>query len=378
MTTALFARTDRTIIGRWWWQVDRWILAALLSLLAIGVILIAVGSTGVANTIQESSFHFVTRHLLFAPMAAVTMLSLSLIGPKGVRNLAILLFAGTVVLLLAVPFIGSEAKGAVRWIRVVGFSLQPSEFVKPALAVLAAWLFYMHQKTGDGRWLALNLAALAVAVALIVSQPDIGMAVVIVAVWGVQFFLAGMPVPAVIGLAALGIGGLAIAYHLFPHVESRVNRFLNPGSGDTYQVDMSLSAIQNGGAFGVGAGQGELKERLPDAHADFIFAVAGEEFGLFLCLLLIGLIGFVFFRGMIHVAAARSAFAALAIAGLLMSFAFQALVNMGSALNVIPAKGMTLPFVSYGGSSMLSVAIAMSFLLALTRRRMGYDGEDDL
>jgi len=213
---------------------------------------------------------------------------------------------------------------------------------------------------------------------LIASQPDIGMAVVIAAVWGVQFFLAGMPLVVTGVLGGLGAAGLGLAYMLLPHVQSRIDRFLNPEEGDTYQVDMSLAAFREGGWFGVGPGNGDLKHVLPDAHSDFILAVAAEEFGAILCLLLVGLIAVVLARGFSRVLAVRSPFVALAAAGLLASFALQSLINMASTLALIPAKGMTLPFISYGGSSMLAVALVIGFLLALTRRRIGHEPEDEI
>ncbi len=373
-----FARTDRTVLGRWWWTVDHWTLGALVCLLLIGVVLIGSGSPGVSNTIGLDPFHFFGRHLLFVPLAVAVLFAGSLMAPRDVRLAALALYAGTLLLLVAVLLWGQEAKGATRWFSVAGFSLQPSEFMKPALAVLSAWLFVEFQATRNWLYLALNMLALGLALALIASQPDIGMTAVIAVVWGIQFFLSGMSVIVTGGLAALGLGGFGAAYYLFPHVESRLERFLYPEAGDTYQVDMSAAAFREGGWLGVGPGNGDLKHVLPDAHSDFILAVAGEEFGAFLCLILMGLICIVVFRGFMRVSATRSPFVALAAGGLLASFALQSLINMASTLALIPAKGMTLPFISYGGSSMLAVAITMGFLLALTRRRVGLEPEDEI
>jgi len=371
-----FARTDRSIVGRWWWTVDRWTLAALLALIGIGVVLIVSGSPGVSDTIGYDPFHFVRRHLVFAPLAAIVLVSASLLGPREVRWCGALLVAATVLLLVAVLLFGVEAKGARRWISLAGMSLQPSEFMKPGLAIAGAWLFALFQQTRDWRYLATNVALLGITVLLIATQPDIGMTAVIVAVWMVQFFLSGLPVAATAALGSLGAAGMVFAYFTFDHVQSRIERFINPAAGDTYQVDKSIAAFETGGWFGVGPGNGALKSQLPDAHADFVLAVAGEEFGAALCLLLVALIALVVFRGLMRVAITRSLFVSVAAAGLLVSFALQAMINMASALELIPAKGMTLPFVSYGGSSMLAVAISMGFLLALTRRRIGYEPED--
>ncbi|HKK31910.1 MAG TPA: putative peptidoglycan glycosyltransferase FtsW [Alphaproteobacteria bacterium] len=374
----LFARTDRSILGRWWWTVDHWTLGAVLGLLVIGIVLIGSGSVGVSNTIGLDPFHFLGRHLLYAPVALGVLLAASLLTPRDVRLAAVGLYAVTLLLLAAVLVFGEEAKGARRWIGLFGFTLQPSEFMKPVLAVLSAWLFVQFQATRQWLYMGLNLLAVGLALVLIASQPDIGMAVVIAAVWGVQFFLAGMPLVVTGVLGGLGAAGLGLAYMLLPHVQSRIDRFLNPEEGDTYQVDMSLAAFREGGWFGVGPGNGDLKHVLPDAHSDFILAVAAEEFGAILCLLLVGLIAVVLARGFSRVLAVRSPFVALAAAGLLASFALQSLINMASTLALIPAKGMTLPFISYGGSSMLAVALVIGFLLALTRRRIGHEPEDEI
>ncbi len=373
-----FARTDRSILGRWWWTVDRWTLAALMTLLGIGIVLIVSGSPGVSDTIGYDPFHFVRRHLVFAPLAALILITASLLGPREVRWCGALMVAGTLLLLVVVLLFGAEAKGARRWISLAGFSLQPSEFMKPGLAIVAAWLFALFQRTGEWRYLAANLALLAVTVLLVASQPDIGMTVVIVAVWMAQFFLAGLPIAATAALGSLAVAGMAFAYVTFDHVKSRIDRFINPEAGDTYQIDKSIAAFESGGWFGVGPGNGALKSQLPDAHADFVLAVAGEEFGAALCLLLVALFAIVVFRGLLRVATTRSLFVSVAAAGLLVSFALQAMINMASALELIPAKGMTLPFVSYGGSSMLAMAVSMGFLLALTRRRIGYEPEDTI
>lgn len=373
-----FARTDRSVLGRWWWTIDRWTLAALMALLGIGVVLIVSGSPGVSDTIGYDPFHFVRRHLVFAPLAAIILITASLLGPRDVRWCAALMVAGTLLLLVAVLLFGTEAKGAHRWLDLGGFSLQPSEFVKPGLAVVAAWLFALYRQTGEWRYLLTNIGLLAITVLLIANQPDIGMTAVIAAVWMVQFFLAGMPIAATAALGSIALAGMAFAYVTFDHVQSRIDRFLNPEAGDTYQIDKSIAAFESGGWFGVGPGNGSLKTSLPDAHSDFVLAVAGEEFGAALCLVLVILIATVVFRGLVRVAVTRSLFVSIAAAGLVVSFALQAMINMASALELVPAKGMTLPLVSYGGSSMLAVAIGMGFLLALTRRRMGYEPEDTI
>ncbi|MCR9073731.1 MAG: putative lipid II flippase FtsW [Alphaproteobacteria bacterium] len=368
------ARTDRSILGRWWWTVDRWILGAVLLVILIGSLLILAASPAVAERIGVDSFYFVRRQFLILPVAVAVMVAVSMLSPLQTRRLATLGLAGSIVLLTLVPMVGTEIKGAVRWISIAGFSLQPSEFAKPFMAVVTAWMFaeWRRDPTFPGQWIAVGLYGLLVT--LLLSQPDFGMTVMVSVIWFGQFFLAGLPMIFVGGLAGLGAIGAVGAYLVFPHVASRVHRFLDPASGDTYQVDRSLEAFVNGGLLGTGPGEGTVKAYLPDAHADFIFSVAGEEFGGLACLLIIALYAFVVLRGYAKLLSENSLFVLLAAAGLLTQIALQALIHMASAVSLMPAKGMTLPFISYGGSSLLALAFAMGMALALTRRR-GTDRE---
>ncbi len=367
MTT--FARTDRSVLGRWWWTIDRWTLAALIALLLSGVVLIMAASPSVADRIGADAFHFVRRHFVFLVPAVVVMLAMSLLGLQGVRRVAVLILIVSIGLLVVTPLVDSEIKGARRWISFGAFSLQVSEFVKPALAVVAAWLIAEAKRSSGfpGYWVSAILAV--VVVALLVWQPDFGMAATVVAIWGGQLFLAGLPLIFVMGLVGLGVAGVAAGYTLLPHVRDRIDRFLDPASGDSYQVDTAMRAFESGGVLGRGPGEGVVKDVLPDAHSDFIFAVAGEEFGLLACLLLLGLFAFIALRGFARLSVERDLFIMLAVVGLLIQFTMQAIVNMGVSLQLVPATGMTLPFVSYGGSSLLGMAIGMGMLLALTRRR---------
>ncbi|MBT5434260.1 MAG: putative peptidoglycan glycosyltransferase FtsW [Alphaproteobacteria bacterium] len=367
MTT--FARTDRSVLGRWWWTIDRWTLAALIALLLCGVVLIMAASPPVAERIGADAFHFVRKHFVFLVPAVVAMFAMSLLGPKGVRRVAVLILIVSIGLLVVTPLIGSEIKGARRWISLGLFSLQISEFVKPALAVVAAWLFAEAKSNPGfpGYWVSAALAAIVVG--LLVWQPDFGMAATVVTIWGGQLFLAGLPLIFVAGMVGLGVAGFAAGYTLMPHVRDRIDRFLDPAAGDSYQVDTALRAFESGGLLGRGPGEGVVKDVLPDAHSDFIFAVAGEEFGLLACLLLMTFFAFVALRGFMRMAHERDLFVMLAVAGLLIQFTVQAIVNMGVSLHLLPSTGMTLPFVSYGGSSLMGMAIGMGMMLALTRRR---------
>lgn len=369
-----FTRTDTSVLGRWWWTVDRWALLALMVLIAVGAILTMAASPPSALRLGLDPFHFVHNQFLYLAPAALIMVLVSLLTPLGIRRLATIGFAISFVLVGLTLLVGVETKGASRWLALGGFSIQPSELLKPCFAVVVAWMFAEHaeDRTFPGRWLAAGLLVLVGG--LILLQPDFGMAVSLGLAWFVQLFLAGMPLAFIFVAASLAIGLMAAGYILLPHVTSRIDRFLDPTSGDTYQVDTSLRAFENGGLFGRGPGEGVVKSLLPDAHTDFIFAVAGEELGVLACLAIVGLFAFVVLRGFSRVAREANLFVMLAVAGLLTQFGLQAFINMGVTVRLLPAKGMTLPFVSYGGSSLLATAVAMGMMLALTRSRPGRRG----
>ncbi len=370
MTT--LARTDTSLIGRWWWTVDRWSLAALAALIGFGVVLaMAAGPPVAARIGAADSLQFVKRHLLLLPPALTLILGVSLMSPRQVRRLAAIMFVASILLLLLTLVVGTEINGARRWLVLAGLSLQPSEFAKPAFAVVAAWLFAQSQRNAAFPGKTICAGLFAALLVLLLAQPDLGQAVVVSAVWAGQFFLAGLPLSLVFAMALSGIAGLAGAYFVFPHVASRIDGFLDPAAGDSYQIDRSLQAFMNGGLFGRGPGEGTIKDSLPDAHADFIFAVAGEELGLLACLALVLLFAFIVLRGFARVLQDENLFVTLAAAGLLIQFGLQALINMASSLDLMPTKGMTLPFVSYGGSSLIAIALGIGMVLALTRRRAG-------
>jgi cell division protein FtsW len=366
-----FSRTDRSVVGRWWWTVDRWTLTAVLAIIGVGAMLILAASPAVATRIGLDSFHFVKRQLLIIPVAVLVMISVSLLTPKQIRRLATIgMIVGLGALALTLVA-GSEIKGARRWINLAGQSIQPSEFVKPCFAVFCAWMFSEWKKgRGFPGWIA-AMATYGLVVGLLMLQPDLGMTIVITCIFGAQFFLAGLPVFFVIFVVVSGVFGFLGAYFLFPHVQSRVNRFLDPASGDTFQVDRAMDAFANGGAWGRGPGEGIAKAHIPDVHADFIFAVAGEEFGLITCAVILALFAFVVMRGFTRLLGESNLFVVLSGAGLLVQFGLQAFINMASTLHMIPTKGMTLPFISYGLSSLIAISIGMGMLLALTRRRYG-------
>jgi cell division protein FtsW len=366
-----FARIDQSLVARWWWTVDRWSLAALATLIGFGVVMSLAASPPVAERIGYDGLHFVRRHLAMLPLALGLMFAVSLQPPRTIRRIALIGFGISLALLAATFVIGVEIKGARRWINLPGLSLQPSEFVKPTFAVVAAWLFSEQKLHPRFPGNLICIALFLVIVAMLIKQPDIGMAAVVAAVWFAQFFMTGMRLYWVAAGTLVGLGGLVGAYMYLPHVRARVDHFVDPSAGDSYQVNRSIEAFANGGLWGRGPGEGTVKDVLPDAHADFVFAVAGEEFGVVVCLAIVALFAFIVLRGFSRMSHEGNLFVLLAATGLLVQFGLQAAINMASSLHLIPTKGMTLPFLSYGGSSMLALGLGMGMMLALTRRRLG-------
>jgi cell division protein FtsW len=366
---ALLSRTDRSMLAYWWWTVDRWSLAAIATLIAAGTLLTLAASPAVAGRIGLEPFYFVYRQLSFVAPSLLVIFIVSLLGPRDVRRLALAVFAGSLVLMVATLFVGPEIKGAQRWLLFGPFSLQPSEFIKPAFVVLAAAALAESNRTPvfPGSAIAGGLYMLVAGV--LVLQPDFGQTLLLTIVCAALFFLAGLQWQWLAGLGGASVAGGVATYFLVPHVASRINRFLYPDHGDSFQVDTALNAFGQGGLIGVGPGEGSVKFVLPDAHTDFIFAVAGEEFGLAACTILIALFAVIVVRALQSALAERDHFIQLAAAGLAVMFGLQAFINIAVTLSVLPAKGMTLPFVSYGGSSMLALALTTGMLLALTRKR---------
>jgi len=334
-------------------------------------VLVAAGSPPVAKRLNLPGFYFVHRHQVFLLLGFAAMIITSMLPVTYIRRLAILGFAASLLLMVVVPFMGEQTKGAHRWITILGISIQPSEFMKPCFAVVMAWVCAQSHRRVDFPGYKVAIGLYVVVVALLLVQPDFGMTLTVTAMWGIQLFLAGLPLLWVGILGAGGVIGLFGAYHFLPHVAKRINNFLDPAEGDNYQISKSLEAFKSGGVFGRGPGEGEVKQFLPDSHTDFIFAVAGEEFGAIFCLLILALFAFVVLRGLSRVRTENDLFIMLAVVGVLTQFGIQSIVNMGVAVNLLPAKGMTLPFLSYGGSSVVAIAFGMGIMLALTRRRYG-------
>lgn len=365
----MLARDQRTPFSEWWWTVDKLLLAAILALVLGGVILSLAASPAVATRIGLDPFHFFGRHVMFLLPSFIVMIGVSFMSPKHIRRGALLVFAVSIVLIVATLAFGAEVKGSRRWLTLLGVNIQASESAKPAFVVIAAWLFAESTKRPEMPATSMAMVLLLMLVSLLVMEPDFGQTMLILMVWGALFFIAGMRMIWVAGLAGAAGAGLFGAYLLVPHVAGRIKRFMNPGTGDTFQLDMAMDAFSNGGWFGLGPGEGIAKRSLPDSHTDFVFAVAAEEFGIILCLALVALFAFVVIRTLLRAYASEDMFSRFAASGLAILFGVQAAINMAVNLQLIPAKGMTLPFISYGGSSIISLAYGVGMMLALTRQR---------
>ena len=365
----MLSREQRNPLSDWWWTVDRLQLAAVIALMLGGVILSLAASPQVATRIGLDPFHFFNHHVVFLLPSLFVLIGVSFLSPRQIRRTALVIFAVSIALIVATLLIGPEVKGSRRWITLIGVNIQASESAKPAFVVLAAWLFAESTRKPEMPATSMALVLLLMLVSLLVAEPDFGQTMLILMVWGALFFIAGMRMIWVMGLAGAAGVGLFTAYLFVPHVAGRIKRFMNPASGDTFQVDTAMEAFGNGGWFGLGPGEGIAKRSLPDSHTDFVFAVAAEEFGIILCLVLLALFAFVVVRALSRAYASEDMFARFAASGLAILFGVQAAINMSVNLQLIPAKGMTLPFISYGGSSMVSLAYGVGMLLALTRQR---------
>jgi len=367
-----FPRSDRSSIGVWWWTVDRWMLGMVALLIAIGVVISFAASPAAALRMNIGDpFHFAVRQCVFAAGAAVILIGVSMLDVKGVRRAAFFIWIAAIAVMIALPFIGHTAKGANRWIEFGGFTFQPSEYMKPALVILVAWMFAEGQKGQGVPGVSIAFGLYALSVGLLLIQPDVGQTVLITVAFGAAFWMAGVPISWVMGLGAAAIAGLSSTYFLFPHVQSRVDRFFSPDKADTHQVDAAAVAQAAGGLFGRGPGEGVMKRHVPDLHTDFAASVGAEEFGLVFLLLVISLFAFVVIRGLQRAMKLNDPFEQVAAAALFVLVGQQAIINLAVNLNMIPTKGMTLPFISYGGSSMLAMGLTLGLALALTRRRPG-------
>lgn len=363
------SRAEPTLLGNWWWTVDRTLLFAVFALMVIGVVLLMAGGPPVAERLGLSTFHFVNRQAVFLAPAVAIMLFVSFLSPRWIRRLALVAYIGAIIGVVACLFFGAELKGARRWLSIAGMTIQPSEFLKPAFVVLVAWAFSEGSRRADVPGTVVAFLLLPLTVVPLILQPDFGQTMLVTLVWAGLFFIAGLHWFWVMGLGSVGIVGIVAAYEFVPHVRERIERFLDKNSGDNFQVDTALEAFSAGGFLGKGPGEGSVKRILPDAHTDFIFAVTAEEFGVVACLVIVAIFATVVLRALWLALASEDPFRRFAVTGLGMLFGIQASINMLVNVHLMPAKGMTLPFISYGGSSLWSLALGTGFLIALTRKR---------
>jgi cell division protein FtsW len=364
----MVSRADRGALADWFWTIDRFFLATFVLLMDLGFMLSFAASPPVAERIGLPSFHFVERHAVFLLPSLAVMIGLSFLTPRQVRRTAIIILVLSISMMVLALFFGVEIKGARRWFSLGPLSIQPSEFLKPSFVVVCAWLFAEHARQPEIPGNLFAMILFGIVVALLVAQPDLGQTILTSAVWGSMFFMAGMPWLWIVLLGGMGVGGLFAAYHIFPHVAGRIDRFMT-GEGDTFQVDTAREAIIRGNWFGQGPGEGIVKRILPDSHTDFIFSVAAEEFGIIFCMVLVAIFAFIVIRGLSHAYRERNDFNRFAVAGLVLQIGIQSMINIGVNLELMPAKGMTLPLISYGGSSMIAICVTAGFILALTRHR---------
>jgi cell division protein FtsW len=363
------SRNDRSLLATWWFTVDRALLSAIMMLVAIGLLLSLAASPAIAVKKGFHAFYFVERQVVFVGLAMVAMLAVSVLEPRSIRRLAVVLFVAMLAAMLWVLLAGDVVNGAKRWVRLAGFSAQPSEFAKPAFVILAAWGLSEARARSDMPGLAIAVGAYVALVAVLVQQPDVGQTALITLVWGAMLIMAGQPLSSAAIVAAAGTAGVITAYFTLPYVRLRFDRFWNPTPGDNSQTDRAIQSFIEGGFFGRGPGEGQIKTMLPDAHTDFIFAVVAEEYGVIACLCLVALFGYIVLRIFARSLNEPDAFRRLATTGLALVVGLQALINMAVNVGLVPPKGITLPLVSAGGSSTIAIGIALGMILALTRRR---------
>ncbi|MCG6904223.1 MAG: putative lipid II flippase FtsW, partial [Rhodobacter sp.] len=358
-------RDSEPILPRWWRTIDKWTMSCVLLLFGIGILLGLAASPPLASRNGFEAFHYVQRQAFFGSLALIAMVLTSMMSPNLVRRLGVLGFACAFVALALLPLLGTDfGKGATRWYSLGFASLQPSEFLKPGLIIMSAWLMAASQEINGPPGKTYSFALTAVIVGFLALQPDFGQACLVLFGWGVMYFVAGAPFTLLIGIAAFVVFAGTFSYNNSEHFARRIDGFLNPEVDPTTQLGYATGAIREGGFFGVGVGEGSVKWSLPDAHTDFIIAVAAEEYGLILVACIILLYMAITVRSLFRLIRERDPFIRLAGTGLACTFGVQAIINMGVAVRLLPAKGMTLPFVSYGGSSLIAGGIAIGMLLA--------------
>ncbi len=357
--------SHKILLWQWWRGIDQQLLIAVSILIGFSLLLVTTSGGSVASRIGVYENFFASRHILYVIGSIILLVFFSCLEVNAIKKISIFLFIANILLLVVVKFYGYEVKGAKRWISIFGFSLQPSEFIKPSFCIFTGWLFSSLANRNISFLLSSGVFLLIAT--LLIMQPDLGMLITLTGIWGVQLFIAGLPLIWIISAFIFFCAGMMLAYKFLPHVTARIDGFLYPASHENYQVSQSLSAFKNGGFFGTGPGEGIVKNNIPDSHADFIFAVAGEEFGTVACIFISLLFAFIVIRGIVSLIKQEDEFIVLAASGILAQLAIQSIINMCVSLNLLPTKGMTLPFISYGGSSSLSVGVEIGIILALSR-----------
>ncbi|AHA27835.1 FtsW/RodA/SpoVE family cell cycle protein [Candidatus Liberibacter americanus] len=359
-------RTEKGILADWFWTVDWFMLISFLSLIAIGFMLSFAASITVAEKLRFSSFYFVKRHAFFLFPSIFLMIIFSFLFQKQVKSTAVIILCLSLIAMILVLFYGVEIKGARRWLYFSEISLQPSEFMKPSFIVVCAWLFSEQIRQPDIPGNIFSLILFGIVIALLIAQPDFGQSILVSVIWGCMLFITGISWIWIILLGILGIISLTLAYNMMPHVTVRINNFFT-GIGDSFQSNSSRDAIINGGWIGRGPGEGTIKRLIPDSHTDFVFSVAAEEFGIIFCIFIICIFAFITIRSLIYAMRELDDFTRMAIFGLALQIGLQAVISIGVNVHLLPTKGMTMPAISYGGSSMLGMCITMGYILSLTR-----------
>ncbi len=374
----LLSRGKNNFFTNWWWTVDKILLGCIIALITIGIILCFSASPAVAEREGFGSYHFIKRHLVFAPLALGIVIFLSMQKLKNIRRFALLGYLVAMILVGMTFFLGEANRGASRWIPFFGFTLQPSEFVKPFFIIMAAWLFNGQKQQPDFPGNFLSIGLFVITASAILFQPDIGMTTVVSLIWAAQLVLSGIPFFWIFILGALAIIGGVIGYFTFPHFQMRILQFFASGKDIPYQIKRANEAFESSNFFGRGPGEGIARSLIPDAHTDFIYAVIAEEYGFFICLAVVLLYATIVIRSLLLSCRENNFFIVLSVSGLALSFGIQAVINMASTLQLMPTKGMTLPFISYGGSSILASAVGMGMLLAITRKNSHAEDKDNV
>ena len=374
-----FTRTDRSPTAIWWWTLDRVTLTLALILLVLGFFF-SFSSSPVAapHTDAYDPFYYTKRHFVFALLTACGMITISMLSLKGIKRVSLVVYGVALSIMATLPIIGHAAKGGRRWLELGPIALQPSEFLKPALIILIAWMFSEGQKGKGVPGVTIAFVLYGMAIALLLIQPDGGQSILITIAFGACFFISGVPFRWIIGMLGTAGAGLIGLFFIQPHFRNRIMGFIQPDQDSAYQVNSAKAAIANGGLWGKGLNEGVMKKHIPDLHTDFIYSVVGEEYGLWLTLIIIAIFGFIVIRGLLKAMQMQDPFRQIATCGLYIMLGMQVLINVSVNLGLIPPKGMTLPFISYGGSSMLAMGLCFGLILALTRKRPDeFQGSDD-